>query len=124
MKIKTSIFLLSLALSITGSSPANASAGWYSTIPGDVIEVAVCLPRQHSSIIYLRGSGFGDEFKIFKTMKMRLTKDHEYCGKFSREYIYPWTVNVAGGWGLSFFDPKYKKSYYGWPDGIESSVNG
>ena len=49
-----------------------------------------------------------------------MTKDLKYCPKGQREYTYPWKVNIKGGWGLSFFDPTYKKRYYGWPDGIES----
>ena len=120
MKLKASIFLLSLALGITGSSPANAGAGWYPTTPGDVIEVSVCLPRRHSSIIHLQGTKYLLHNTTFAKMKMKLTKDHEYCGRYSREYTFPWRVNTKGGWGLWFYDPLTTVLYSGWPDGIDS----
>ena len=120
MKIKTSLAVAAVALGIVGSSPANASAGWYPTTPGDVIDVSVCLPRNHSSIIYLQGTKDLRKNTTFVKMKMKLTNDRKYCGKFSREYTYPWKVNTTGGWGLWFYDPKSKILYSGWPDGIES----
>ena len=121
MKVKTTTFLMSLALGIAGSSPAKASAGWYPTTPGDIIDVSVCLPTKHGAIIYLQGSGADDGFKTFTKFKPRITKDLKYCPKGQREYTYPWKVNIKGGWGLSFYDPSLKKRYYGWPDGVESS---
>ena len=120
MKIKTCILLLALAFSQAEFSSASASAGWYPTNPGDRIDISVCLPSKHGSVIYLQGSGAGDGFKTFIKFKPRLTSDLKYCPKGHREYTYPWKVNIKGGWGLIFFDPTYKKRYYGWPDGIES----
>ena len=120
MKTKTSIFLLTLALGITSTSLANASAGWYPTKPGDFIDVSVCLPSKHGKIIYLQGSDWGKDFKTFIKFKPRMTKDLKYCPKGEREFTYPWKVNTKGEWSLSFYDPTYKKRYYGWPDGIES----
>ena len=120
MKIKTFLLLSTLALGLVGSSPASASAGWYPTTPGDRIDISVCLPTKHGQIIYLQGSGAGDGFKTFIKFKPRMTSDLKYCPKGQREYTYPWKVNIKGGWGLTFFDPTFKKRYYGWPDGIES----
>ena len=47
--------------------------------------------------------------------------DPNWCDKGWFEYKYRWKVNVSGEWGLLFYDPIAKKTYYGWPDGIESN---
>ena len=118
--IKIVVILISAYLSSFGISEASASAGWYPTTPGDRIEISVCLPTKHGAVIYLQGSGTAEGFKTFIKFKPRMTSDLKYCPKGQREYAYPWKVNVKGEWSLSFFDPTYKKRYYGWPDGIES----
>ena len=115
------IFCVVTSLILAGAgNHAYASAGWYPTTPGDVIEVSVCLPKRHGSVIYLQGSNASPGFKTFAKFKPKITDDRAYCGKSAREYSYSWKVNIKGEWGLSFYDPSTKKRYYGWPDGIES----
>ena len=123
MKIKALFaFLLSLALVASGTPIASASAGWYPLQYGEYFVVEVCLPPKHGPIIYLQGSGAGPRFKTFAKFKPLRSKDQgaeSLCSRKETNYEYEWHVNVKGGWGLSFFDPKYKKRYWGWPDGIE-----
>ena len=112
----------SIALSVSGTPSASASAGWYPTYPGDYIDLSVCLPIKHGPIIYLQGSDGTKNFKTLVKFKPVLSKDVNFCGSKSkeREYIYQWQVNIKGSYGLTFVDPTYHKRYYGWPDGIES----
>ena len=125
MKIKAlSAFLISLALVASDTPIASASAGWYPLQYGEYFVVEVCLPPKHGPIIYLQGSGAGPTFKTFAKFKPLRSKDQgaeSLCSRKETNYEYEWHVNVKGGWGLSFYDPKYKKRYWGWPDGIEVS---
>lgn len=51
---------------------------------------------------------------------MKPGTDQTFCNrKTEREYEYEWKVNTKFGGGLGFFDPKTKKRYWGWPDGVE-----
>ena len=122
-KTYASIFT-SLALVASGTPTASASAGWYPLQYGEYFVVEVCLPPKHGPIIYLQGSGAGPTFKTFAKFKPLRSKDQgaeSLCSRKETNYEYEWHVNVKGDWGLSFYDPKYKKRYWGWPDGIEVS---
>ena len=109
---------------LINSNISFASAGWYPLQYGEYFVVEVCLPPKHGPIIYLQGSGAGPTFKTFAKFKPLRSKDQgaeSLCSRKETNYEYEWHVNVKGGWGLSFYDPKYKKRYWGWPDGIEVS---
>lgn len=99
---------------------ADASAGYYPVMPGEILVVEVCLPKAASDLIYLQGSDIDNNFKTFAKFKPRLYGSNEFCSKNEKNYGYSWKVNTKGGWSLSFYSPKTKKRYYGWPDGIES----
>jgi len=109
---------------------ALASAGWYPTHPGDVIETEVCLPKGVSSPIYLQLMPDKGSAKTVAKIFFKGLKADAYCkdsikhgpataGPYHLKY--KWKVNVSGENGLQFFDPKTKKAYYGWPDGIAST---
>jgi len=112
------------------ATSAFASAGWYPTHPGDVIETEVCLPKSVSSPIYLqlipdKGSGKTVAKIYFKDLKAdsycRDSIKHDPATAGPYHLKYKWSVNVTGENGLQFFNPKIKKTYYGWPDGIAST---
>ena len=125
MKKSLLVFIL-----LAPTTSAFASAGWYPTHPGDVIETEVCLPKGFSSPIYLQLIPEKGVHKTVATIKIKSLKADAYCrdsvnqsSNRPRPYHlkYKWTVNVTGESGLQFFDPKTKKTYYGWPDGIAST---
>lgn len=116
-----SIFFL--VLSLNSISPAQADAGWYPLMYGEYFFVEVCLPPKHGPMIYLQGSRTGSDFKTFAKFKPRRAADQgseSLCSRKETNYTYEWKVNVRGEWALSFYDPKYRKRYWGWPDGIEA----
>ena len=121
MKLKIALAVFSLfAINLWIIPSSKASAGWYPTFPGDVIETSVCLPKKHGPVIYLQLTRLGSDFKTVAKFKPNQIYDPNYCGKGKPAYGYNWTVNVTGEWGIVFFDPAYKKRYNGWPDGISS----
>jgi len=116
------VALLSISLIASGISSANAGAGWYPLMYEEYFEVNVCLPAKHGSVIHLQGSRTGSNFKTFARFKPVRAKDQgaeSLCSRKETNYSYVWKVNTRGEWALSFYDPKYKKRYWGWPDGIE-----
>ena len=123
MKLKSfAAITATFALGISGTPTASAGAGWYPLQYGEYFVVEVCLPPKHGPIIYLQGSRWGEGFKTFAKFKPQRSKDQgaeSLCLRKETNYEYEWHVNAKGGWGLSFYDPKYKKRYWGWPDGIE-----
>jgi hypothetical protein len=113
---------------------ANASAGWYPTHPGDVIQLDFCIPSNASSPIFLQL--IGDNQKSLKqALKVDLTdlRSSSYCQILKKrtssknklkllELKYNWRVNVEGDFALQVFIPNLHKSLAGWPDGISSNV--
>ena len=121
MKLKIALATLSLlALNLWSIPTSKASAGWYPTFPGDIIETNVCLPKKHGPVIYLQLTRLGSDFKTVAKFKPNHIYDPKYCGKGKSAYGYNWKVKVTGEWGIVFYDLTYKKHYIGWPDGIES----
>ena len=122
-----------LVIALVFLLPANgafASAGWYPTHIGDVIQTEVCLPKNVSSPIYLQLMPFEGNHKTVAKIYFKNLKADAYCkdsikhdpatpGPYHLKY--KWKVNATGESGLQFFDPKTKKAYYGWPDGIAST---
>ena len=112
----------SIALSVSGTPSASASAGWYPLIYGEYFFVEVCLPPKHGPLIYLQGTRAGTDYKTFAKFRPKLATDQgaeSLCSRKETNYTFEWQVNVRGEWGIWFYDPKYKKRYWGWPDGIE-----
>ena len=115
--------LLGAALVVSALLPvqsADASAGYYPTFPGEYLDVEVCLPKAATNLIYLEGSDINNRFKTFAKFKPKLLGKDTFCSKNELYYRYTWKVNTKGEWSLSFYSPKTKKRYYGWPDGIDS----
>ena len=90
---------------------------------------SVCL-RTSPPPIYLQLMPFEGNHKTvakiyFKNLKAdAFCKDsikHDPYAAGTYHLKYKWTVNVSSESGLQFFDPKTKKAYYGWPDGIAST---
>jgi hypothetical protein len=119
--IATTTALL-LTLSLCSTPSAQAGAGWYPLMYGEYFFVEVCLPPKHGPIIYLQGSRTGSGYKTFakfKPQRLEYQGAESLCSRKETNYTFEWQVNVRGEWALSFYDPKYKKRYWGWPDGIE-----
>ena len=78
--------------------------------------------------LYLQVMGDGP-WKIVAKINANHLKKDSYCADdvkygFGSGYfhlVYLWRVNLIGSGGLQVFSPKTKKTYYGWPDGIESN---
>jgi hypothetical protein len=118
MKLKTLVAIsATLALSVSGTPTASAGAGYYPTFPGDYIDLSVCLPKRHSGNIHLQVNN-----KTVAKFRMKPGVDQTFCNrKTELEYVYEWKVNTKLSGGLGFFDPKTKKLFWGWPDGIENT---
>jgi hypothetical protein len=116
MKLKSLVAITAtLTLSASGITTASAGAGFYPTFPGDYIDLSVCLPKGHSGNINLQINN-----KTVAKFRMKPGVDQTFCNrKTEREYVFEWKVNTKLSGALGFFDPKSKKRYWGWPDGIE-----
>ncbi len=130
--LKTGFVFLSLCLSTTNTIPAiHASAGWYPTFPGDVIKVRYCLPFSKEATAYLQVTNPPSGFKknvakidlrnLKKTPScIRAMKDSVVAGSGPYEIEYEWRVNVRGDFALQLYIPTKKRTFFGWPDGIEA----
>ncbi len=118
MKLKSfAAITATFALGISGTPTASAGAGYYPTFPGDYIDLTVCLSKWHSGNIHLQVNN-----KTVAKFRMQPGVDQTFCNrKTEREYVYEWKVNTKLSGGLGFFDPKTKKLFWGWPDGIENT---
>lgn len=114
--------LLLFSILIFSTQFSFSSAGYYPVKKGEKLEVEVCVPRSIKSPINFVVS---KDLKNWKTIKVinfkNLTRGQCESGSFELKYL--WKVNVEGEWILHFFDPKSKKTYYPWPDGIVSGKN-
>jgi hypothetical protein len=123
-------FLLISLFAASAIPPAQGSAGWYPTFPGDTIKVSFCLPSSTNSIAYLQiidpTVGFKKsvakiEYRNLKksTRCLRMAKNSLKYGSSVFELEYPWRVNVRGDFALQLYIPTQKRTLFGWPDGIE-----
>lgn len=136
MKLKNRVFIV-VILYFTGqlvsSIPnSNASAGWYPTFPGDVIQTEFCIPANSKSPAYLQlGDSGGLKDKTVATVRFSNLKGSSYCRNWSVnnsktgqgdliDLRFNWKVNVSGDAGLQLYVPNIRKTLYGWPDGISS----
>jgi hypothetical protein len=119
-------------MNFSGASNASASAGWYPTFPGDIIEVEFCLPLHAKSPVFLELDNYPKErgktvAKISFT-KLQSSKDCKDEMKYGvnptgsgpLDLKYKWKVNTVGGFALQLYVPNLRKTFYGFPDGIDS----
>jgi len=115
-------------------SAASASAGWYPTQPGEVIQVEFCIPNTTESPVYLQ-LNTGKRGQRRNAYKVTFQKLHEssYCRGQEKSSGIPkqhnlldlkfnWKVTAQGEYGLQLYIPNLHQTISGWPDGI-SSVN-
>jgi hypothetical protein len=122
---KLAIGISTLAVIALSLSPqlATASAGYYPVSKGEILPVEVCLPKSAHSPIYLEGYGASRKWVILAKISFKNLKKDSYCSDPNMQSAgpyhlkYNWKVNGFGS--LNFVDPKTKKAYFGWPDGVE-----
>jgi hypothetical protein len=113
-----SISLL-IALLLLPPVNAQASAGFYPTKVGDVIDIQGCVlaKAKYPLRIYL-GDSNGKSILIKQINS--LPKKQGECAKGEIEFLSPWRVDRRGDYSLYLRDMKNKRNYPVWPDGIES----
>ena len=122
-KFTRSIVIVAL-ISLTFQN-AHASAGYYPVSRGEILPVEVCLPKSAHSPIYLEGYGTSRKWVILAKISFKNLKKDSYCADPNMEsdgpyhLKYNWKVNGFGS--LNFVDPRTKKGYFGWPDGVEET---
>ena len=114
-------------IALLGFTPqqVEASAGYYPVSRGEILPVEVCLPKSAHSPIYLEGYGTSRKWVILAKISFKNLKKDSYCADPNMEsdgpyhLKYNWKVNGFGS--LNFVDPRTKKGYFGWPDGVEET---
>jgi len=97
---------------------AFASAGFYPIEKGEVLNTEVCVHKNTKPPIFLQlNSGNGKPISV-ATVNL-ISKSSGKCGKNERQVFIKWKVDRIGLYGLSFYSPKSKSTFVGWPDGIE-----
>ena len=116
-RIKTKIFTFSFLLAAI-PNPVIASAGFYPIEKGEVLNTEVCVHKNTKPPISLQlNSGNGKPISV-ATVNL-ISKSSGKCGKNERQVFIKWKVDRIGLYGLSFYSPKSKSTFVGWPDGIE-----
>ena len=116
-RIKTKIFTFSFLLAAI-PNPVIASAGFYPIEKGEVLNTEVCVHKNTKPPIFLQlNSGNGKPISV-ATVNL-ISKSSGKCGKNERQVFIKWKVDRIGLYGLSFYSPKSKSTFVGWPDGIE-----
>ena len=125
-RLRRALSLLAVMV-ILGFTPqqVEASAGYYPVSRGEILPVEVCLPKSAHSPIYLEGYGTSRKWVILSKISFKNLKKDSYCADPNMEsdgpyhLKYNWKVNGFGS--LNFVDPRTKKGYFGWPDGVEET---
>ena len=116
-RIKTKIFICSFLLASLPNS-VTASAGYYPIEKGEVLNAEVCVPKNTKPPLYLQiYSGIGKPVRVATVNS--IPKSSGDCSKNERQVLINWKVDRTGMYGLSFYSPKGKSTFAGWPDGIE-----
>ena len=116
-RIRAKIFIyLFLLLSLPNS--AYASAGFYPIEKGEVLNAEVCVPKNTKSPLSLQLNSGNGKLVSVATINS-IPKSSGKCGKNKRQVFINWKVDRTGIYGLSFYSPKGKSTFDGWPDGIE-----
>ena len=123
-------YLFIFLFSFTAIPTAQASAGWYPTFSGDVIKTRFCLPFSTKFTAYLQVTDQPGGFKkTVAKIESRTLKKSPSCSRFMKDSLIPgsgpfeleyeWRVNVSGSFALQLYVPTKKRTFFGWPDGIE-----
>ena len=111
------ILLFSLLLALLPVS-AFASAGYYPTEKGEVLNAEVCVPKNTKPPLTLQiNSGNGKPVSVATVNS--IPKSSGGCNKNESKVFINWKVDRTGIYGLSFYSTKSKSAFTGWPDGIE-----
>jgi hypothetical protein len=111
------ILLFSLLLALLPVS-AFASAGYYPTEKGEVLNAEVCVPKNTKPPLTLQiNSGNGKPVSVATVNS--IPKSSGGCNKNESKVFINWKVDRTGIYGLSFRSTKSKITFTGWPDGIE-----
>jgi|LakMenEpi03Aug12_release.lakeMendotaPanAssembly.Ray.scaffolds.fasta_scaffold2054470_1 hypothetical protein len=118
MSAKSPIVILTIALNLSLPS-AVASAGYYPTKTGEQLQIQGCISAKAKSpfVIYLAGD---DDKKIEIKRFNSLPQLRSGCAKGEVEIKAKWKVDRKGDYALYGRDLNSKRSYFLWPDGIES----
>lgn len=116
-RIKAKVLIGSFLFASIPNS-AMGSAGFYPIQKGEVLTAEVCLPTGIKPPISLQlNSGNGKPVTVATINSF--PKSSGKCGKGANQVFIKWRVDRTGMYGLSFYSPKNKSIFYGWPDGIE-----
>jgi hypothetical protein len=116
-RMKTKVLICSFIFASIPNS-VIASAGYYPIEKGEVLRAEVCVPKNTKSPISLQlNSGNGKPVSVATINS--IPKSSGDCSKNERQIFINWKVDRIGLYGLSFYSPKSKSTFYGWPDGIE-----
>ena len=117
IKMKSRILVISLLIALFPET-AFASAGYYPINKGEVLNTEVCVPKNTKPPLYLQiYSGNGKPVRVATVNS--IPKSSGDCSKKERQVFINWKVDRTGLYGLSFYSPKGKFTFAGWPDGIE-----
>ena len=115
--IKLKILIFSL-LFISTPNIVLASAGFYPIEKGEILRAEVCIPKNTKPPLTLQiYNGSGKPINVARIDSFPISIG--VCGKKEKRVFVDWKVDRAGVYSLSFYSPKTKSSFYGWPDGIE-----
>ena len=115
--IKTKVLIYSFFFASIPNS-VMASAGYYPIEKGEVLKAEVCVPKNTKPPLALQiYSGNGKPVRVATVNS--IPKSSGDCSKNERQVFINWKVDRTGMYGLSFYSPKGKFTFAGWPDGIE-----
>ena len=116
-RIKTKIFICSFLI-VPIPNSVMASAGYYPIEKGEGLNAEVCVAKNTKPPLYLQiYSGNGKPVRVATVNS--IPKSSGDCSKKERQVFINWKVDRTGMYGLSFYSPKGKSTFAGWPDGIE-----
>ena len=116
-RIKTKVLIYSFLFASIPNS-VMAYAGYYPIEKGEVLKAEVCVPKNTKPPLSLQiYSGNGKPVRVATVNS--IPKSSGDCSKNERQVFINWKVDRTGMYGLSFYSPKGKFTFAGWPDGIE-----
>jgi hypothetical protein len=115
---KTRLLIFSFLLASTSNS-AMASAGFYPVEVGEALRSKVCVPKNLKPPLLLQINN-GSKKPVSVARIDSFPRSAGECGKDERKLFINWVVDRPGTYGLSFYSPKSKVTFTGWPDGIEA----
>jgi len=113
-------------------SAASASAGWYPTQTGEVIQVEFCIPKAAKSPVYLQlNTGNKRQNQNVHKIALKNLQESSFCQDSNKnsgnlrqvnllDLKFNWKVTAKGEYGLQLYIPNLHQTISGWPDGISS----